>query len=185
MHRISAVSLFALAAVMALPPRPLAAQGDSTGLRGEMLRDLATLERKVVSLAEAMTAEQYGWTPMEGVRTVGQVYMHIAATNYFFPTLVGVAAPPSTSITSSGQSAEAFETAGGTKDEIVAKLKDSFRHLKTTIEQTSDLDRSVNVDRQRVTVRMVWLATITHIHEHLGQAIAYARSNHVVPPWSQ
>ncbi len=24
-----------------------------------------------------------------------------------------------------------------------------------------------------------------HAHEHLGQAIAYARSNGVVPPWSQ
>ena len=101
------------------------------------------------------------------------------------PTLVGVAAPPSTSITSSYQTAQAFETAGGTKQEIVAKLKDSFSHLKAALEQTSDLDRSVNFGRQPATVRMIFLATITHIHEHLGQSIAYARSNHVVPPWSR
>jgi hypothetical protein len=26
--------------------------------------------------------------------------------------------------------------------------------------------------------------TVTHLHEHLGQSIAYARSNNVTPPWS-
>jgi hypothetical protein len=62
------------------------------------------------------------------------------------------------------QSAVAFEAAGGTKAEVVAKLKDSFAHLKAAL---------------------AWLGTITHIHEHLGQSIAYARSNHVVPPWSR
>jgi hypothetical protein len=29
------------------------------------------------------------------------------------------------------------------------------------------------------------LATVTHLHEHLGQLIAYARSNNVEPPWSR
>lgn len=185
MHRIANISLFTLAAAMATPAHPMAAQTDSAGVRGELLQDVAVLERKVVSLAEAMPAEQYGWTPMEGVRTVAQVYLHIAANNYFFPGLVGVTPPPSTSITAQYQSVVAFEAAGGTKEEIVAKLKDSFRHLKAALAQTSDMDRSVNFGRRPATVRMVWLAAITHIHEHLGQAIAYARANHVVPPWSR
>jgi hypothetical protein len=30
----------------------------------------------------------------------------------------------------------------------------------------------------------LWVLTTTHLHEHLGQLIAYARSNGVVPPWS-
>jgi hypothetical protein len=26
---------------------------------------------------------------------------------------------------------------------------------------------------------------VSHLHEHLGQAIAYARMNGVAPPWSE
>ena len=29
------------------------------------------------------------------------------------------------------------------------------------------------------------LLTVTHLHEHLGQMIAYARSNNIAPPWSR
>ena len=31
----------------------------------------------------------------------------------------------------------------------------------------------------------MWIGATTHLHEHLGQLIAYARSNGVVPPWSR
>jgi hypothetical protein len=31
----------------------------------------------------------------------------------------------------------------------------------------------------------MWILTVGHLHEHLGQLIAYARSNNVVPPWSK
>jgi hypothetical protein len=30
-----------------------------------------------------------------------------------------------------------------------------------------------------------WVLAVTHLHEHLGQAIAYARINNIVPPWSR
>jgi uncharacterized damage-inducible protein DinB len=185
MRRIATISLFAVAAAMAMPARPLAAQGGSAGLAGDLARDIGVLEQKVVSLAEAMPAEQYGWTPMEGVRTVAQVYLHIAANNYFFPTMVGVTPPQGSAITTDYQSVVAFEAAGGTKAEIVAKLKDSFAHLKAALGQTPDLDKRVTFFGRPATARRVWLEAITHIHEHLGQSIAYARSNHVVPPWSR
>jgi len=35
------------------------------------------------------------------------------------------------------------------------------------------------------TRRAMWIGATTHLHEHLGQLIAYARSNGVVPPWSR
>jgi hypothetical protein len=165
--------------------RPVVAQGRSDDLRAELLQDVDVLEREVVGLAEAMGAGQYSWTPMEGVRTVGQVYLHVAGTNYFFPTLVGVVPPSGSGVTASYQSVEALEAAGGTKEEIVAELRDSFRHLKAALAQTPDLNRSVDFFGRPATARRVWLEAITHIHEHLGQSVAYARANHVVPPWSR
>jgi hypothetical protein len=36
-----------------------------------------------------------------------------------------------------------------------------------------------------MSVRQVWVVTVAHLHEHLGQSIAYARTNGVTPPWSQ
>jgi uncharacterized damage-inducible protein DinB len=185
MHRMTSSPLLALALAAAAPAQPARAQQDSIALRADLLQDLGVLQRKVVSLAQAMAPEQYGWTPMAGVRTVAQVYLHIAATNYFFPTMVGVAPPPASAVTSDYHSAEAFEAAGGTKEQIVAKLTDSFRHLRAALAQTSDFDRTVNLFGRPATVRQVWLEAITHIHEHLGQSIAYARANHVVPPWSR
>jgi hypothetical protein len=38
---------------------------------------------------------------------------------------------------------------------------------------------------RQTTTRATWIATVTHLHEHLGQLIAYARSNNVTPPWSK
>lgn len=113
MHHITSMSIVALAAVLAMPARPLAAQGNAAGLRDELLQDVNALERKVVALAEAMPPETYAYTPMEGVRTPAQVYLHIAANNYFIPTMLGVAAPSGNSITRDYQSVEAFEAAGG------------------------------------------------------------------------
>ena len=166
MRRIARPSLFAVAVAMAVPAGPITAQGGATGLSGDLARDIGVLEQKVVSLAEAMPAERYGWTPMEGVRTVAQVYLHIVANNDFFPTMVGVTPPQGSTITADYKSVVAFEAAGGTKAEIVAKLKDSFAHLKAALGQTPDLDKSVNFFGRPATARRVWLEAITHIHEH-------------------
>ena len=74
-----------------------------------------------------------------------------------------------------------------TRDQAVAALEKSFAHLKKAMAETPDarLDSTVKFFGQDRTVRQVWIATTTHLHEHLGQAIAYARSNGVVPPWSR
>jgi hypothetical protein len=49
----------------------------------------------------------------------------------------------------------------------------------------SRLGESVSMFGQQATVQSLWILTTTHLHEHLGQLIAYARTNDVVPPWSR
>jgi len=161
------------------------APADTVDLRGDLLRDITLVERKVVALAQAMDEDQYDWSPMEGVRTVRQVYLHVAVNNYVFPTMTGTAAPANLKLGAQFEGVPAYENAQLSKAEVLQQLQTSFQHLKDALGEAGDLDRTVSFFGRPATARRVWLEATFHIHEHLGQAIAYARANHVVPPWSR
>ena len=74
-----------------------------------------------------------------------------------------------------------------TRDQIVAELTKSFAFLKAALRDTPDtaLEMPPKNSVRKTTIRATWVATVTHLHEHLGQLIAYARSNNVTPPWSK
>ena len=66
-------------------------EGDA--FRVEYLQQLKTVEEKIVGLAEAIPAEKYSWRPMEGVRSVSEVFAHIAGGNFMLPSMAGVKVP--------------------------------------------------------------------------------------------
>ena len=72
-------------------------------------------------------------------------------------------------------------------EHVIAELTKSFAFLKSSLTGTPDakMDAQVDMFGQKASTRRVWVMTTTHLHEHLGQLIAYARSNKVVPPWSK
>lgn len=65
-------------------------------------------------------------------------------------------------------------------------MKKSFDHILGALAAIpdSDLEKPVKFFGRDSTFREVMLAIATHAHEHLGQSIAYARMNAIVPPWS-
>jgi uncharacterized damage-inducible protein DinB len=67
-----------------------------------------------------------------------------------------------------------------------AELDKSFAHLKQAIASLSEaeLNKPVEIFGQKTTCRGFLVLIVTHMHEHLGQVIAYARMGGVVPPWS-
>jgi hypothetical protein len=117
------------------------------------------------------------------------VFIHVAADNYFMPVLMGTAAPADTGINIEGRgvTVAAFEKRSLTRDEILTQLERSFAFLKKSMEATTraELDAQAKFERRKMTTRVFWIRTTTHLHEHLGQLIAYARSNEVTPPWSK
>ena len=148
-------------------------------------RTLEIAHGKFNQLAEAMPEGSYAWQPMDGVRSVGDVYQHIAADNYFVPSLMGMTAPEGTGITDDVMTFRAFQEIDMTKTEIVGHVNASFEFMLASMDATSEeLDRAVVLGSSDTTVGDVWIRAITHLHEHLGQSIAYARSHEVVPPWS-
>jgi uncharacterized damage-inducible protein DinB len=159
-----------------------------SSLTGDLLKATNEVETKLVGLGNAMTAAQYSWRPGPGVRSVGEVLLHVASDNYFLPAVLGVAAPAATKITATDFAAvQAFEKQALGKEATVAELKTSFAHLKKAMSEIpeSRMNETIKVFGQDFTVRGFLILATTHLHEHLGQMIAYARTNGVKPPWSR
>ena len=178
----------ALAVLLAsLSALPAYAQAPTT-LTGDLLKDISEVEEKLVGLANALTDEQWKYRPAEGVRSVHEVLMHVAADNYFIPAAMGVPAPAATRITATDYSAvQAFEQQKPDRAATVAELRASFAHVKKALASVPEarMGESLKVFGQDFTVRGFMVLTATHLHEHLGQMIAYARVNAVKPPWSR
>jgi len=162
-------------------PKEAAAKPAYTAdVRGSILFQIDQARDKLVALAEAIPAEKYAWRPGEGVRSAGEVFNHVSGSNYFFPTLWGAKVP-------AGVDPRTFEKQlSGDKAKTVETLKQSFEQARKEIQAVpeADLGRKIKIFGNDATVRDAMLIIATHAHEHLGQAIAYARSNGVVPPWS-
>lgn len=137
---------------------------------------------KLVALAEAMPAETYAWTPMEGVYTVARAYMHTARYNYYYPEIaLNVPSPMGAA------EYDSWEEGVSEKEKVVAILAESMEHVRRVAASMSSeaLDKRTELYGRDVGQWAVLLQLIAHMNEHLGQAIAYARMNHVVPPWSR
>lgn len=149
-----------------------------SGFRAEALWQLDDVQKKIEDLAAAVPAEKYSWRPAEGVRSISEAYTHIAGANYFFMTFVGVKPPMKMD--------PGMEKTVTDKAEIGAMLKPSFDHVRTAVLNLSDkdLDKKTDMFGMSTTYRNVLVTEIAHLHEHLGQSIAYARMNGVVPPWT-
>jgi uncharacterized damage-inducible protein DinB len=149
---------------------------EAKGVHADLLKNLDDTQKKFVSLAEAVPADKYTWRPAEGVRSISEVYMHIAGANYMIPAGMGVAPPP-------GLSPD-MEKKVTDKAKVVEQLKQSFEHLRKALEGASELEKTAKLFGRDSTNGAVQVLILTHLHEHLGQAIAYARMNKVTPPWA-
>jgi uncharacterized damage-inducible protein DinB len=180
-------SSLATAVLVLVAAAPAVAQ-TRPALVDDLLRDVGDVKGKLVSLSEAMPESTYDWRPMEGVRSVADVYKHVVSDNYLLAAVAGHAAPASTGIVGDDyRTAVAYERRSMSKAEIVEAVKASFDHLEMALGATTreNLNANVSVFGMDMTGRGLWILTVTHLHEHLGQSIAYARSNGVVPPWSR
>ncbi|MBZ5645744.1 MAG: DinB family protein [Acidobacteriia bacterium] len=150
-----------------------------TGYRGEVLAEVRIQENKFVRLAEAIPAEKYTWRPAPDVRSIAEVFLHVAAASYNLPKLIGTPPP-------AGFDAKGFDKSTTDKQKIVATLKDAFAHECKAIMAMpdADLEKSLDWFGGKNTERGILLFIMRHTAEHLGQAIAYARSVGVIPPWT-
>ncbi len=146
------------------------------------------LERELVSLAEAMPADRYGFAPTQGefagVRTFGQQVSHTAAVIY--ATAAAVLEEKNPTEMGAGENGPASLK---TKDEIVKYLKDSFAYGHKAMDALTGQNLTQQVPSPfgsgRVSRLSMANVTIWHSYDHYGQMVVYARMNGVVPPASR
>lgn len=154
-------------------------------VRKQYLADLDTLQSKFLALSEAFPADKYAWRPGEGVRSVGEVFNHVAAEFYVWgPMAYGAAR--SGVIQQGREGMEKFEKASS-KAEAQQNLKNGFAYLK---QQLSSMDATQITGTKKLfgsdrTIIETSFIMSGDLHEHLGQLIAYARLNGVKPPWTK
>lgn len=178
------VLIHALALLLAGSTVGTAQTGDAasaTGLRKELIGQITDAEQKLVALAEAMPADKYGWRPAAGVRSVSEVFMHMVGANYMLPGIAGVKRKPDVTMSRD------METKVVDKAQVIDMLRKSFAFTKQSMLDVPDdqMDTVTDFFGTPSTNRGVLVLMATHAHEHLGQAIAYARMNAIVPPWSR
>jgi uncharacterized damage-inducible protein DinB len=153
----------------------------------ELLLPFDDLEKQVLALAKAIPEEKYAWRPGPGVRSFKEVFLHIVYGNQLLLN-VAVKAPSREELMKQIEQNGKGEQDPAGKEKIVSMLAESLASVRQTLEgvrSTGALTREVDLFGTPAPMGGV-LATIdTHIAEHLGQAIAYARVNGIVPPWSQ
>jgi len=151
----------------------------------DILLSFSDSEKKVMALANAVPEEKYAWRPAPGVRSFGEVLVHIASANQLLLNI----ASSKLSQTDLGKAIEAqskVEKEGASKARVQQMLAESFATVRRALETatTGSLARDADFFGTATTRRGVLVMLNTHIGEHLGQAIAYARMNGITPPWS-
>jgi uncharacterized damage-inducible protein DinB len=154
-----------------------------TGFCAEFMGQIQFVQGRLMDLQKAVPQHHYNWRPAEDIRSIGEVYLHTALANYYFIKFAGYELPSDIDI-EVGQ--EKWQEQTSDKNEINKILERSFAELQTTAQKITeaDLEKSVHAFGMDMSLRNLMVSSLNHMHEHLGQSIAYPRSNKITPPWT-
>lgn len=165
------------------------------GFKGEYLWEFDIANQQLLALAEAFAEERYGWRPAETARSVSEVLVHIAAGNFMLLGIAGIEAPPELygelpmeaipRMMAMIAKNDALEKTLTGKTVVVALLRRSLDAVRSEFLQAAEceLERVDTFFGENTTVRRVYLRALTHMHEHMGQLVAYTRAMGLPAPW--
>ena len=165
------------------------------GFKGEYLWEFDIADRQLCALAEAFPDDRYGWRPVETVRSVSEILVHIAAGNLMLLGIVGVDAAPDLYGKLEGEVVprmlgmikknDILEKTITDKQAVIPLLRRSLDAVRETFTQTPDteLERQDVFFGERTTVRRVYMRGLSHMHEHMGQLVGYTRAMGLAAPW--
>ena len=151
-------------------------------------REISTIEKQVIEIAEAMPEDKFNFSPeslnipssdYKGVRTYAVQVKHVASSNYFiWSPLTGDKVPESIK---DGNGPEGLKT----KADILKFLKDSFalgHKAASTLTPENMLQTPEHSKSSRLHLAEFGVA---HAYDHYGQMVEYLRMNGIVPPASR
>jgi hypothetical protein len=151
----------------------------SYDMKGQSLVDLEQVQKKFVDLANAVPADKLTWRPSEDSRSFAEVFLHVAGERYGILGMMGATAP-------ADYNNKTFEKSTTDRAKIIAELNRSWEFTKTAINGMSNADFAKLLPKlgPQANAGDVVYILVGDAHEHLGQAVAYARENGIVPPWT-
>jgi len=178
---LSALVVLAVSAMAAAAPH--ADEPDHTApsydMKGQALLDLETMQKKFVDLANAVPADKLTWRPSADSRSFAEVFLHVAGERYGILGLMGAETP-------AGVDRKGLEKSTTDRARIVEELNKSYDFAHKTIEGMTNADFAKLLPKlgPQANAGDVVYILVADAHEHLGQSVAYARENGIVPPWT-
>ena len=175
------VLLSALA--MAEPATPADEPADHTApsydMKAQALLDLERVQKKFVDLANAVPADKLTWRPSADSRSFAEVLLHVAGERYGILNLMGAELP-------AGLDRKGFEKSTTDRARIIEELNKSWEFAQKTIQGMTNADFAKLLPKlgPQANAGDVVYILVADAHEHLGQSVAYARENGIVPPWT-
>ena len=151
----------------------------SYDMKAQALVDLDTVQKKFAGLANAVPADKMTWRPSPDSRSFAEVFLHVAGERYQILGLMGTPAPD-------GFDPKTFEKSTTDRSAILAELNKSWEFTQKAINGMTNADFAKLLPKlgPQANEGDVVYILVADAHEHLGQAVAYARVNGIVPPWT-
>ena len=151
----------------------------SYDMKAQSLQDLGAVQKKFVDLANALPADKLTWRPTADSRSFAEVFLHVAGERYGILALMGTPLP-------AGFDGKTFEKSTTDRARIVEELNKSWEFTQKAINGMSNADFAKLLPKlgPQANAGDVIYILVADAHEHLGQSVAYARENGIVPPWT-
>ena len=185
-----APALVLVVGLTGLPSAPLRAQtavsdsAEFAAWRQVQQADIDALRKKLMALAKAVPADKLTWRPMEGTRSFREVFAHVAAEGNTETAMFGRPLPAGSLADFDAEEARLKKLPD---DQLIPVMDRAMQSLSTTLGGLSraTLNSPIKYYGQSTLPRVAATYTLNDLHEHLGQLVAYARMNSIVPPWSR
>jgi uncharacterized damage-inducible protein DinB len=162
-----ALFLFAAVSAQAQPANPLSATSKA-------IYNIS--KNDVLGSIDLIPADLWSFQPTKDVRTVGQLFAHIADGQYEFCGVASEGNPVSKDIEKSAKS----------KDEIVTALKQAFSYCDEAYSSMTDAKAAELVKFFGMNITRLGALDFNTAHnmEHYGNLVTYMRIKGIVPPSS-
>ena len=155
----------------------LAAVAQDDPLSGFERRAYGQLKTWLLSSAEKMPQENYGYKPTDAVRGFGQLLGHVADSQYMFCS----------SVLGEKNPAPKIEQTRTSKADLISALKDAFAYCDKAYDGVTDASAAQMVKLFGSDTPKLSVLTVNNMHtaEHYGNLVTYMRLKNIVPPSSE
>jgi hypothetical protein len=167
-----------------LAQTPVSDSTEFAAWRQVQKQDIDGLREKFMALARVVPADKLSWRPMEGTRSFREVFAHIAAEGNTETAMYGRPLPAGSVADFDGEEARLNKLPD---DRVIAEMDRAIQSLSATLGSLTlaKINTPIRYFGHNTLPRVATTYTLNDLHEHLGQLVAYARMNGIVPPWSR